>query len=506
MDARESWALTPRFRVQNLSAARRALAAVIGALGAITMTSMIILPGCQSEYRSDTKRMVELFVAGQFEEASSDAVREAEAELNDEQNRVAYDLEAGRTLQADGQWKASMQWFETAHEIVRPFLDTQAEAKVTEAFATTLINQTTSIYRATPNERIMMCTLQSLNAMVLGDWDRARVELRRAQDWQQDARSRYSDAVERAQKDTNAAQKKEGINANSMIGGATFKNGLAKAPRILSDLKGYGDYANPFTYWLRGTFLSLAPGTNSQDRDNAQSDFKFAASMLDSPAREFVLAEAARLASGSTTHTPTWYLVQFAGLAPKRNEFKVTIPLPINGTIVLVTAAYPYIESSGASVGGAQLSAGNAAAVQSVPLADFNRIVSAEFDEVKGIIYAQETLSASIKAVASYAAQSAAGSDYAGWVALAAAIGQLATQAADLRSWRTLPQTIYVAAMPTPPTGAMEVQRSDGAHIASVTVEPGSSGLILVTTPATGVPSKAFIIPFSTRTDGKSET
>ena len=475
--------------------------------GMVTIAlSALSLAGCQSEYRGDTKRMVEFFTAGQFPEAASDAAKEAEAELNSEQNRVAYDLEAGRTLQAEGQWQASMQWFDAAHELVRPYLDTKAEAKVTEAFATTLINQTTSIYRATPNERIMMSTLQSLNAMALGDWERARVELRRAQDWQQDARTRYRNAVASAQKSTRAAEKKEGIDADAMIGGGQFKTDLAKAPGILNDLKGYGDYANPFTYWLRGMFLSMAPGTSQQDRDNAQSDFKFAASMVDGASREFVQREAQRLASGSGTPTPTWYLVQFAGLAPKRNEFKVTIPLPISGTLVLVTAAYPYIESSGASVGGGKLCSGTALEVPSVPLADFNRIVCAEFDEVKGIIYAQETLSASIKAVASYAAQAAAGKDYAGWVALAAAIGQLATQAADLRSWRTLPQTIHVASMPTPPTGAMQVRRSDGDHIASVTVDPGSSGLILVTTPANGAPSKAFTIPFTVPADGKGES
>lgn len=459
------------------------------------------LGGCQAEYRSDAKRVAGLYSSGQFELASDDASAAAISNRNDQQNRLVYRLEAARTAQAAERWAESGAWFLAADELVRPYLDTEAEAKVTEAFATTLVNQTTSMYRATPNERIMLSTLQSISSMAEGKWDDARVQLRQAQEWQEDAKTRYRKAIEEARRASDSAQSKEGIDATSMIGGADFAAEAALAPGLLDGLKGYGDYANPFAYWLRGTFLCHGPDMTWQDRANGRNDLAIAAAMLEGDARESVERQLAELdaSSASGTLPATWFVVHSAGMAPRRSEWKITLPLPINDTFVLVTAAYPYIESTGQPVApilAGPVSVESASARPALTYADFDRIVSSEFDEVKGIIYAQETLSASIKSVASYAMQQSASNDASGFIALAAALYQISTNAADLRSWRTLPRTLNVLAVPTPTDGRIQLRRGDGTILRELAVPPASSGLLLVTMPAVGVPSSVSTIPF----------
>lgn len=459
-----------------------AMCAIVGATGAL-------LSACQHEYRTDASRLVSLTEQGDYILAADDAAEMAAKHVKDEQNGLVYELEAARTAQIAQRWPESAAFFEAAHARVRPYLDEKAESKVSEAFATTLINQTTAIYRGTPNERIMLCTFQSLDAMAQGDWAAARVCLRRAHEWQQDAAVRYKKAAEEARRATKEAEREEDIDAGAMVSGDEFSKGIAQAPGMLHDLSGYGNYANPFTAWLRGTFLCYAPGTNWQDRANGRTDLLHAASMLDGAARAMVNQQIKQINATRPTAAlpPTWFIVQCAGLAPHKEEWKVTLPLPIGDTFVLMTAAYPYIAQSGAPV---------TAIDGSVVLADFDRIVTSEFDEIKGIIYAQETLSAALKAAASYAVQQ---SDQTGWAALGMIIAQLATQAADLRTWRTLPRTIHAVAVPTPKTGVISITLGTGTQIQQeVTVSPGSSGLILVTTPNDAGHAQVSTIPFET--------
>ncbi len=474
---------------------------VAAVLAPLFVATAAALPGCQGEYRADAKRVAQLYSSGQFALAADDADAVAIGKRRDEQNRLIYRLEAARAAQADQRWPESEAWFAAADELVRPYLDSEAEAKVTEAFATTLVNQTTSIYRATPNERIMLSTLQSLSSMAERRWDDARVQLRRAQEWQDDAKTRYRKAIDAARRDTDAAQSREGIDASSMIGGAAFATEASLAPGLLAGLKGYGDYANPFAYWLRGTFLSHGPAMTWPDRANGRNDLAQAAAMLEGDARVAIEHQIAELdaASAAGAMPATWFVVQAAGMAPHKAEWKITLPLPINDTLVLVTAAYPYIESTGQPV--APVLAGPVAeepgsARPAHTYADFDRIVSSEFDEVKGIIYAQETLSASVKSIASYAMQQSANNDTSGFLALAAALYQISTNAADLRSWRTLPRTLNVAAVPTPPDGRIQLRRADGSILRELEVSPTSSGLVLVTMPADGVPASVSTIPF----------
>ena len=145
------------------------------------------LSGCQSGYRSTASQIVSAERAGQYDAAASTAAAAARAAAKDSTSRVIYLLEAGRTAQIAGDVDASTGFYATAYDLVRPYLDTKADARVSEAITTTLVNQTLAEYRGTVVERIMLSTLQAINRLALGQYAEARIELNRARDWQQDA-------------------------------------------------------------------------------------------------------------------------------------------------------------------------------------------------------------------------------------------------------------------------------------------------------------------------------
>ena len=136
----------------------------------------------------------------------------------------------------------------------------QPAARASEAVVTTAVNQSMATYRGTPNERILMSTMQAINYMELGDMESARIELNRAHDWQQDAELRYAKEIEREQAKIAEEAEDEALETETDEQSG-LPTSVASHYAYLQDLRGYGAYRNPFPSHLRGVFL-LARGAD----------------------------------------------------------------------------------------------------------------------------------------------------------------------------------------------------------------------------------------------------
>jgi hypothetical protein len=172
--------------------------------------AVLALAGCQADLRRTVAAIDDAYAGGRYEGAASIAEDAARRYQDDRIDRVLWWLESGRTQQAAGRIPESMAWYDRAYEEVRPYLDSKAEATVSEALVTTAVNQAMRTYRATPPERVMLCALQGANALCAGDLARARVEFNRTADFQQDAAARFAKEINAAQDQANAAWRKEG--------------------------------------------------------------------------------------------------------------------------------------------------------------------------------------------------------------------------------------------------------------------------------------------------------
>ena len=206
---------------------------------------------------------------------------------------------------------------------------------------------------------------------------------------------------------------------------------------------------------------------------------------------------------------PRTWVVFMSGLAPDLEEFRLDIPIPV-GNVNYVAAAFPILKPRPDGVTGLRLTA-DETTVDGVLLANMDAIVAADYEKRIGLIVAQEILSAAIKTTATWAASQAAG-DYAAVANLAGIIYQAASTSADLRSWRTLPKSIYAAGIPTPASGTLSIHSSNGRLLAEPRVDPGGFNLVVIVLPSSAAPTAAVQSlrldpgprPAPTSTDGSS--
>jgi len=448
------------------------------ALAPVALACAAALAGCQRDLRSSVAQIDAAFASGDYPRAASLAERAAARNGDDRQDRLVWWLEAGRAQQAAGDLAKSAGWYDMAYEDVRPYLDSKAEATITEALATTAVNQTIRIYRATPPERIMLCSLQAANFLGRGDLPRARVELNRAMDFQQDAVARFADEVNKAQEATNRAWSGKGWDSGLSV------SALDKVRREQSRDQatlGKASFANPFASYLRAAFL-IATSADPGDRQNARADLRSVQDMvpgLHAAAEDIALIDRAE----DPCATPVTWVFFLTGLAPDYREFRLDIPIPV-GNVNYVSAAFPILRRRADFVPafGAEHDAGAA----SETIADLDAMVEAEFDARLPLIVTQEIISSAGKAAATWAASQAAyqqGNTAGILVQIAGIAYQAASTAADLRCWSTMPKRVLLLRVPTPADGHLHLVSESGSHLFSLDLEPGAPNIAVVTLP-----------------------
>lgn len=445
--------------------------------------------GCQRGLRETMASIDTSYAAGQYAQASTIASGAAADSQGDEQDRLVYWMAAGHMAQAAGDLEASRRWFGMAYEQVRPYLDTKAEATVSEAVATTAVNQTVRIYRGTPPERIMLCGLQSVNCLAEGNLDAARLELNRARDFQQDAVARFQQEVAAEQSAAQDSWKKEGW--DPAIAGGTVDQVRAQQGQ-LANIRGYASFGNPFVSYMRAVFLIAASGEPG-DRQNARADLKSVQEMVPGivAAEEDIALIDANAPAGRMPVTWVFFLT---GLAPRYDEFRLDIPIPV-GQVNYVSAAFPVLKTRNDYVDAIEApGADGISRIRSVQLADLDAVVTEEFNARLPAIVTQEIISSAAKAAATWAASQAAYSQdfYAGLAVQVAGIAyQAASTAADLRCWSTMPKQVGLLRVPTPASGALEIRRASGAPLCTLSLVPDAPNIVFVTLPSSGAPSPA---------------
>lgn len=439
-------------------------------LGLVLLAGQI-LTGCQQSYRKTMDAVVTDCALGRYAQASALTGKTlAEISKNDG-DRLVYLLEAGRTAQLAGDLAASTAAFGEANAIVAPYLDEKAEATITEAAATTVVNQTLSQYRGTNPERTLLETMLAMNALVLDDRAQARLALNRAQAWQQVAVSLHEAEIEKEQARLDASKeeaKTKGVtygSSSEIESNANYAN--------LASMKAYTEYADPFATYLRGIFLLFEP--DQADLENASYAFRRTQALNDGDALvaaqiagDLAILESKRSSGQVPPHT---WIVLFDGLAAYRKEFSVGV------------AAFPYMAQYDAGVAQPEIIF-DGQRYSMAFISDFDRMVMADFKEKLPLIITQEIISTALKTAATYALNEQFGS-YGLLIGLAYQFG---STAADLRSWRTAPKRIHVARVETPADGRVVVA-DGGVPIATVQVSPGTSGVVFVDVPARGAPA-----------------
>src|SRR5579872_2601022 len=161
----------------------------------LALLATVALAGC--DYNSKTEHVHALYTQGNLDEAAQSANQiAADAAARD---KLVYLLEEGAIQRAAGHLVESQAAFDNADKMTVAF-ESQAKERVSAHAVSIALNPAAVDYRGDAYDRIMMNTYKALDALELGDLSRARVELTRAYQRQQDAVADHKQEIADAQK------------------------------------------------------------------------------------------------------------------------------------------------------------------------------------------------------------------------------------------------------------------------------------------------------------------
>lgn len=431
--------------------------------------------GCRT-YNSESEKAQTLWNRGQVALAAQEYQELAEKNRNSKDHVIFY-LEHGASARTADLIDNSQTAFKLAENKIDEYED-KADVSVTRESGATFSNQANLPYRGKSYDKIMLNTYQALNYWQTGEFDKARVELFRAYQRQQDAVEENRKAIEKAQEEARESGEKDKVDKARRDPQLQSQIGAIEAK--LAHLQPYGDYVNPFTVFLDGLFFHYHSELRT-DLERSQKSFERMLSLApENPYlkedKQLVDQRMSRIAPG-----PMTYVIFETGSAPRREQIRIDVPIIIS-RVSYLGAAFPElrfnenyhrflrVESEGRSL-------------DTKLIASMDRIVGTAFKKELPVIITKTLVATIVKATAAYAINEAANESGAvvGLLSqVGTAIAQAAVNVADLRTWNTLPKEFQYCRIPTPQSGSILLKTSDGLRTVTTNVNPGESHIVYV--------------------------
>ena len=434
----------------------------------------LLATGCKTY--QEQNHVIQYWQRGDLTNAVVEADKTADKNANNK-DAVIWRLEQGAVLRANGQYEDSNKAFDAAQEKMDDYAQ-KAKVRLGQETGALLSNQAELDYEGRAYDGIMLNTYKALNYLALGEPDKARPELIRAYQRQQDAVQDNQKRIEKVQDE--AAKNKDSAAIQRAQDDPKLQAQIQGASTNLDNLKPYAAYVNPFTVYLDGLFFMTDAADNS-DLERARKSFERVTDFA--PDNRYVredLAMVNGLINGQPL-APTTFVIFETGCAPVRDQFRINIPIIVT-KVSYIGAAFPTLKPQGNFVPGLTVTA-DGKNFGTALVSDMDSVIGLDFKNEMPIVITKTIAAAVVKGVAAYAANQAAGqqNEWAGlFMQLGTAIYQAAVNIADERTWTTLPKQFQACHFPTPPDRKIELTTPDGRQRIQVTIDDGIINLIYV--------------------------
>ena len=406
---------------------------------------ILLLPvfaGCNAP-KNNLNTFNRYFNGSDYEKSIEFAQSKISKSKNPKKEDLLWTLQLGTLERLRQNHLESNNYFDRSEEMLN-FFDYQNTAA--DSIAAIAVNENVVPYLGEEYDGIMVNTYKALNFMALGDNDRARVEFNRALDRQRRAKEQFGREIEKLQNKLDKEQEKEGSQAKKNVDNPEINRLITDKYPGLYEFEVYPDFVNPFTTYIAGIFFNLIG-----DHSKAVTFLKESYGMVQDNeyiARDLTVTE--QVLDGRAELKDTVWVIFENGLGPVKEEFRIDIPLFIASdevkyfgialpTLRFREQAYPYLS----------IKAGDKNYNTQI-VANMDRVVQTEFNkDFKGIL-TRAIISATAKVVAQYALNKEDDSSPQ-IVSFLATVYSIATTAADVRIWTTLPKNFQVARLPIPP-------------------------------------------------------
>ena len=445
--------------------------------------------GCQT-YQQQNKTAAN-WQQGNILGAAADAKMLAEKNAGNK-DAVIWRLEQGAVLRAAGQYAESNEAFDKAQLKIDDYQQ-KAKVRVGQEVGALLSNQANLAYEGRSYDGIMLNTYKALNYLALGEPDKARPEIIRAYQRQQDAVEANKKRIQAAQDAVEKSKDKATI--EKAQNDSKLQSQLSGATSNLEGVNIYANYVNPFTVYLDGIYF-LANAADASDLERAHKSFDRVSAFA--PDNDYVkqdIAAAEDLIQGKKL-APRTYVIFETGRAPERGQIRIDIPIIIS-KVSYVGAAFPTLKIHGSYATSLNVITCDTN-ITTTRLASMDSVVATDFKNELPVIITKTIASTVIKAVAAYAINDAArqsggdnvglGNNLAGlFTQVATAAYQVAVNIADERTWTTLPKEFQVARILTPADRKINLSIPGGVST-PVTIGDGQVNVVYVKSINAGTP------------------
>lgn len=363
---------------------------------------------------------------------------EASAKSEDDKTALLYNLEQGELLRMDRRYEDSTNAFLLADIKVKEWEETAKTnpSKLMGTVGAALISERLKNYEGQDYEKVWLTTRLAMNRVALGDFENARVDIKRTHE-------REAIIAEFRSKETLAAE--EEAKSKGAAAGGKELNGYPvetlNDPEVLALKNGYQNalshYLAGFMYEVLGESGLAAPGYRKAIELKPETG---------------VLEEGLRGLDNRTSFTwkrrqrmtDVLFVVE-AGDAPARKPKAFTIPVPTGRGMVTASISYPVIEPSKDPLLTTLSAAGTDLKLEKV--VDVNVMARRALkDEMPGMVLRGVT-----RAIAKGVMQNELQKRGGLVGGLIGAVASAATEVTDDRMWRMLPGRVYIARGYLPP-------------------------------------------------------
>jgi uncharacterized protein len=340
--------------------------------------------------------------------------------------------ELGELLRLDGRIAESQKEWMAADVTVQAWEDTARAdpAKLLAGIAAYAVNEKLRPYEGHDYEKVMLTTRIALNHLALGDWDNARVEIKKTHEREAviaALRARQLEQIERDAKSRGAKTQYREING--------YPVATLETPEVAALRNGY---QSAFSHYLAGFVYEALrePGL-------AAAGYRQAIELQpNQPLLERALEDLDRRQGSAGDGYTDLLVVIESGMAPARQSRGFNLPIISSNDMVLVPVSFPVLRPAEAAVLPDSIEIDGAGALSVVPITSIDAMARRALqDDMPGIM-----LRGIIRSTVKGAMQrQARNQDSGGLAELAVTLGALLTESADERGWRTLPARIAIA-------------------------------------------------------------
>ncbi len=442
----------------------------------VLLAAWLGLLACGCQTYQEQNRVIRYWQNGDVANAVQEAQSKAHKNARNK-DAIIWRLEEGAVLRAAGRYQDSNLAFDQAQGKMDDYAQ-KAKVRVGQEAAAMLSNQANLAYEGRAYDGIMLNTYEALNYLALGQPDKARPELIRAYQRQQDAVEANKKRIQEAQEAAANAKDSAAIARAEQDPGLQAR--LAGVTTNLTGMQSYADYVNPFTVYLDGLYF-MANAADASDGERARKSLERVTEFApDNPFVKQDLAAVGAVMAGKPL-APVTYVVFETGCAPVRDQIRIDIPIIIS-KVSYLGAAFPTLRFEDDYMPFLTVSGGGAN-VSTIRVASMDAVVAQDFKNELPTIITKTIIATVAKGVAAYAANDAAqqsGGDLGGLLAqLGTAVYQMAVNIADERTWSTLPKEFQVARVPTPADRTIDLMTPAGVKV-RVTIGEGTVNVVYV--------------------------